>query len=93
MVAQINKEVEDHYNKLFDLFQQEGWKIVIEDMKEAMEMRKESVAIDPLTDIELREKRGELKVLNALVHYQNTIEYAWETLQEEAQMANEDADI
>jgi len=72
----MNKELEQYYFKYFDLFRNEGWKQLIE------ELTSNSIAINNIDatkdEQELFFRKGQLNVLASLLNLETTIQNAFE---------------
>ena len=80
-MASIDKEIEDYYNKYFDLFHVDGWKQLIE------ELQQNAVIINSVENTKDQEdlfiRKGQLKVLAYLLNFQSNIEASFEQLEKE----------
>ena len=80
-MASIDKEVEEYYNKYFDLFTTDGWKQLIE------ELRQNALAINSVEATkdsdDLYMRKGQLNVLAYLLNLESTVNNNFEELQKE----------
>ena len=80
-MASIDKEVEEYYNKYFDLFTTDGWKQLIE------ELRQNALAINSVEATkdsdDLYMRKGQLNVLAYLLNFESTVNNNFEELQKE----------
>jgi aromatic ring-cleaving dioxygenase len=71
-----SKEDELYYNNFFDMFRSEGWKQLLEELKSNVEMLDQVAHIKDTDD--LRNKQGQLLVLNNLLNLEDTLVLAYE---------------
>tara|TARA_A100001035_G_scaffold229799_2_gene191586 strand:- start:146 stop:400 length:255 start_codon:yes stop_codon:yes gene_type:complete len=80
-MASMDKEVEEYYNKYFDLFRTEGWKQLIE------ELRQNAMLINSVENTKDSEdlfiRKGQLKVLAYLLNFENNMETSFNELEKE----------
>lgn len=80
-MASIDKETEEYYNKYFDLFTTDGWKQLIE------ELRQNALAINSVEATkdsdDLYMRKGQLNVLAYLLNLESTVNNNFEELQKE----------
>ena len=80
-MASIDKEVEEYYNKYCDLFTTDGWKQLIE------ELRQNALAINSVEATkdsdDLYMRKGQLNVLAYLLNLESTVNNNFEELQKE----------
>ena len=80
-MASIDKEVEEYYNRYFDLFTTDGWKQLIE------ELRQNALAINSVEATkdsdDLYMRKGQLNVLAYLLNLESTVNNNFEELQKE----------
>lgn len=77
----MDKETEEYYNKYFDLFRTEGWKQLIE------ELRQNAMLINSVENTKDQEdlyiRKGQLKVLAYLLNFESNMETSFEELEKE----------
>ena len=80
-MASIDKQTEEYYNKYFDLFTNDGWKQLIE------ELRQNALAINSVEATkdsdDLYMRKGQLNVLAYLLNFESTVNNNFEELQKE----------
>lgn len=80
-MASLDKEIEEYYNKYFDLFRTEGWKQLIE------ELRQNAMLINSVENTKDQEdlyiRKGQLKVLAYLLNFESNMETSFEELEKE----------
>ena len=78
-MASLDKETEEYYNKYFDLFRTEGWKQLIE------ELRQNAMLINSVENTKDQEdlfiRKGQLKVLAYLLNFESNMETSFEELE------------
>lgn len=84
-MASLDKETEEYYSKYFDLFRTEGWKQLIE------ELRQNAMMINSVENTKDRDdlfiRKGQLKVLAYLLNFESNMETSF------AELEKEDEDI
>lgn len=80
-MASMDKETEEYYNKFFDLFTTDGWKQLIEDLKQNALAINSVEATKDANDLYLR--KGQLNVLAYLLNLEATVNTNFEELQKE----------
>jgi hypothetical protein len=80
-MASMDKETEEYYNKYFDLFTTDGWKQLIEDLKQNAIAINSVEATKDANDLYLR--KGQLNVLAYLLNLESTVNTNFEELQKE----------
>jgi hypothetical protein len=77
----MDKETEEYYSKYFDLFRTEGWKQLIEELKQ------NAMLINSVENTKDREdlfiRKGQLKVLAFLLNFEANIEVGFSELEKE----------
>jgi hypothetical protein len=77
----MDKETEEYYSKYFDLFHNDGWKQLVE------ELRQNAMLINSVENTKDKEdlfiRKGQLKVLAYLLNFQSNIETSFEELGKE----------
>jgi hypothetical protein len=80
-MASLDKETEEYYSKYFDLFRNEGWKQLIE------ELRQNALIINSVENTKDRDdlfiRKGQLKVLAYLLNFESNMETSFEQLEKE----------
>lgn len=80
-MASLDKETEEYYSKYFDLFRTEGWKQLIE------ELRQNALIINSVENTKDRDdlfiRKGQLKVLAYLLNFESNMETSFEQLEKE----------
>lgn len=74
----MDKETEDYYNRFFDLFNNDGWKQLVEELKINAENINNVQALKDEQDMNI--KKGQLMILASLVNLEATINNAHEEL-------------
>lgn len=77
----MDKETEEYYSKYFDLFHNDGWKQLVE------ELRQNAMLINSVENTKDEEdlfvRKGQLKVLAYLLNFQSNMETSFEELEKE----------
>ena len=80
-MASLDKETEEYYSKYFDLFRTEGWKQLIE------ELRQNAMMINSVENTKDRDdlfiRKGQLKVLAYLLNFESNMETSFAELEKE----------
>jgi hypothetical protein len=84
-MASLDKETEAYYNKYFDLFRTEGWKQLIEELKQNAMLINSVENTKDRDDLFIR--KGQLKVLAYLLNFESNMETSF------AELEKEDEDI
>ena len=82
-MASMTSELEAYYNSYFDLFRTDGWKQLIEDLKQNAEAINSVEATKDVNDLYLR--KGQLNVLAHIINLESVIENAFEEINQESQ--------
>jgi len=77
----MDKEVEEYYSKYFDLFRTEGWKQLIEELKQNAMLINSVENTKDSEDLLIR--KGQLKVLAYLLNFENNMETSFNELEKE----------
>jgi len=77
-MASMNKETETYYNKYFDLFTNDGYKQLIEELKSNAVAINNVDAIKDEKDMYFR--KGQLNVLALLINFETTIDNAFKEI-------------
>ena len=80
-MASIDKETEEYYNKYFDLFTTDGWKQLIEELRQNAFAINSVEATKDSDDLYIR--KGQLNVLAYLLNLESTVNTNFEELQKE----------
>lgn len=80
-MASMDKETEEYYNKYFDLFGNDGWKQLIEELKQNAVSINSVEATKDANDLYVR--KGQLNVLAYLLNFESTLNTNFEELQKE----------
>ena len=80
-MASIDKEVEEYYNKFFDLFMTDGWKQLMEELKQNALAINSVEATKDSNDLYIR--KGQLMVLAHMLNLESTIGTNFEELGKE----------
>mgnify|MGYP001422540663 FL=1 len=80
-MASLDKEVEEYYNKYFDLFRTEGWQQLIEELKQNAMMINSVENTKDSEDLFIR--KGQLKVLAYLLNFESNMETSFNELEKE----------
>jgi hypothetical protein len=80
-MASMDKETEEYYNKYFDLFGNDGWKQLIEELKQNALSINSVEAVKDANDLYVR--KGQLNVLAYLLNFESTLNTNFEELQKE----------
>jgi hypothetical protein len=80
-MASLDKETEEYYNKYFDLFRTEGWKQLIEELKQNAMLINSVENTKDRDDLFIR--KGQLKVLAYLLNFESNMETSFEELEKE----------
>ena len=78
----MDKELETYYNNYFDLFRNEGWKQLMEELKNNALFINSVEAVKDEADMYSR--KGQLQVLASLLNLETTITNAQEELDDDA---------
>lgn len=77
----MDKETEEYYSKYFDLFRNEGWKQLIEELKQNAMLINSVENTKDQEDLFIR--KGQLKVLAYLLNFQSNMETSFAELEKE----------
>ena len=77
----MDKETEEYYSKYFDLFHNDGWKQLVEELKQNAMLINSVENTKDEEDLFIR--KGQLKVLAYLLNFQSNIETSFEELEKE----------
>ncbi|MEK9985626.1 MAG: hypothetical protein VW879_12885 [Opitutae bacterium] len=80
-MASLDKETEEYYSKYFDLFRTEGWKQLIEELKQNAMLINSVENTKDRDDLFIR--KGQLKVLAYLLNFESNMETSFEELEKE----------
>ena len=79
----MDKELQTYYEETFDMMSTEGWKFLIEDLKE-LEKNLDNVRTVK-DEHSLNYRLGQLDILDLILNRKKTCEEIYEQLQQEAQ--------
>lgn len=80
-MASLDKETEEYYSKYFDLFRTEGWKQLIEELKQNAMLINSVENTKDQEDLFIR--KGQLKVLAYLLNFESNMETSFAELEKE----------
>lgn len=80
-MASLDKETEEYYSKYFDLFRTEGWKQLIEELKQNAMLINSVENTKDQEDLFIR--KGQLKVLAYLLNFESNMEASFAELEKE----------
>lgn len=80
-MASMDKETEEYYNKYFDLFGNDGWKQLIEELKQNAIAINSVEATKDGNDLYLR--KGQLNVLAYMLNFEATVNNNFDELQKQ----------
>lgn len=77
----MDQELQRQYDNYFEMFATEGWKQLIEDLEEVTD----SFRIEDIKDgVDLATTQGQLKVLNQILYFEDSIRRTYDDLLEES---------
>ena len=77
----MDQELQRQYDNYFEMFSTEGWKQLIEDLEEVTD----SFRIEDIKDgVDLATTQGQLKVLNQILYFEDSIRRTYDDLLEES---------
>jgi hypothetical protein len=79
----MDKQLEEYYNNYFDLFNNKGYKQLIEDLKANVVVINNVDAVKDESDMYFR--KGQLNVLASLLSFETTIYNAFEEINNDAE--------
>ena len=74
----MDKELELYYNNYFDLFRNQGWKQLIDELKNNASVINSVEALKDESDMYFR--KGQLQILASLINLEDVINNAYEEL-------------
>ena len=80
-MASMDKETEEYYNKYFDLFYNDGWKQLIEELTQNAAAINSVEATKDGNDLYIR--KGQLNVLAYMLNFEATVNTNFDELQKE----------
>ena len=80
-MASMDKETEEYYNKYFDLFTNDGWKQLIEELRQNAFAINSVEATKDSNDLYIR--KGQLNVLAYLLNFESTVNNNFDELKKE----------
>jgi hypothetical protein len=72
----VDKDLEEYYNKYFDLFSSEGWKQYIKDVEDNRTLMSDVLTIKDGNDLYYR--KGVLDTLDRIINFEPAIEASFE---------------
>lgn len=77
----MKKETEEHYNRYFDLFTNDGWKQLLEELTQNALSINSVEAVKDENDMHFR--KGQLNILAFLLNFESTVNGIFEELKKE----------
>jgi len=81
----MDKELQDYYENLLDLFATQGWKQYIEDISDNKEILEDITTINDEKQFWYR--RGQLEAIHRILAYESTIKNSYEDFERDLQDA------
>ena len=81
----MDKELQDYYETLLDLFASKGWKQYIEDISDNMELLQDITTIPDEKQFWFR--RGQWEAIHRILSYESTIKDSYEDFERDLQDA------
>ena len=81
----MDRELQEYYEKLLDLFSSEGWKQYIEDISDNMEFLQDINTISDEKQLWFR--RGQIEALQRILSYESTIKNSYEDFEKDLEDA------
>jgi hypothetical protein len=81
----MDKELQDYYENLLDLFATKGWKQYIEDISDNKEILEDITTINDEKQFWFR--RGQLEAIQRVLAYESTIKNSYEDFERDLQDA------
>jgi len=81
----MDKELQDYYENLLDLFATKGWKQYIEDISDNKEILEDITTINDEKQFWYR--RGQLEAIHRILAYESTIKNSYEDFERDLQDA------
>ena len=81
----MDKELQDYYENLLDLFATQGWKQYIEDISDNKEILEDITTINDEKQFWFR--RGQLEAIQRVLAYESTIKNSYEDFERDLQDA------
>ena len=81
----MDKELQDYYETLLDLFASKGWKQYIEDISDNMEILQDITTIPDEKQFWFR--RGQIEAISRILSYESTIKNSYEDFERDLQDA------
>jgi len=79
----MNQEIQEQFDKLFDLFLNEGWKLFKEEAQISLRATEEKVLSERLTEQDYNFLQGQITVLRNVVNYDEITNNNYEQLNQE----------
>ena len=77
----MDKETRQWYENQFDLFGEEGWKALIEQIKDMQETY--NTVLDVTTEATLYHRKGQLDILNWLLEWEGVVNRTFKEIDDE----------
>jgi len=78
----MDKDLQDYYENLLDLFTTPGWKQYIEDISDNMEMLQDITTIQD--EKQFWHRRGQLEAVSRIIQYESSIKNSYEDFEKDA---------
>jgi len=78
----VDKDLENYFEKYWELFASEGWHQFIEDMEDNRTLMSDMMAVKDANDFYYR--KGQLEALNRIVNFQSALEAAYKEHDDES---------
>ena len=82
----LNREDQDYYEGLLEMFGTSGWRSFIEDHESALNTLRDSAYVDCADNNSWQERRGEINKLIHIMNYEGFIRTAYISIQGEDEM-------
>ena len=78
----MDKDLQNYYENLLDLFTTPGWKQYIEDISDNMEMLQDITTIQD--EKQFWHRRGQLEAVSRIIQYESSIKNSYEDFEKDA---------
>jgi hypothetical protein len=78
----MDKDLQDYYENLLDLFTTPGWKQFVEDISDNMEMLQDITTIQD--EKQFWHRRGQLEAVSRIIQYESSIKNSYEDFEKDA---------
>ena len=78
----MDKDLQDYYENLLDLFTTPGWKQFVEDISDNMEMLQDITTIQD--EKQFWHRRGQLEAVSRIIQYESSIKNSYEEFEKDA---------